>query len=272
MEKYEFNWFTGLSDGPLAHWLGIPSSPGHPAHLEFVVSTWVVSVLLIILGSYVGTHLQSIPGRLQSALEMAVQFVDEFAVDAIGPEGSEFTPFILSLFVFILAGSVIEIVPGFSASTSSLSTTAALAIIAFIYVNYQAIRLVGIVSFLKSFAPCPWFIMPLIIPIEIISHLVKPLTLAVRLFGNIYGEDVMILLTSGWGVSTLIATRVIPLPVQWPVVIFSLFTDILQSAVFTMLTTFYIALIVSHAHSEGHDGASVPLEPAGQELGGLTAV
>jgi len=255
-------WFHVFASGPLRHALGLDPKPGAiGASVDFVVVTWVVCAV-IILGAYlIGRNLNRIPSSVQSALELFVEYGDNFVRGVIGPTGAIYTPFILTLFVFILLGSVFGIIPGFAATTANINTTIALALVAFIYVNYHSIREVGIVPFVKGFFPPPLWMAPLIGPLEILSHLIRPVTLAVRLFGNIFGEDVVIIVLAGFGISAMrglwhVGTGsnsfTVGAPIQVLMTMFSVFTDLVQSAVFCMLTTIYIGLLTSHGHG-GHD-------------------
>ncbi|MCA1596783.1 MAG: F0F1 ATP synthase subunit A [Chloroflexi bacterium] len=253
-------WFHGFAENPLRGWL----HAGSDVPMDFVIMTWILCLVLIVVCCLVARNLQRIPGRGQNLLEMLVLRVDTFVREVIGPHGSDYTPFILTLFVFILVGSMLGIVPGFASPTANINTTAALAIVAFLYVNYHAIRMVGFGPFVKGFFPPPLWLAPLLGPLEILSHIIRPLTLAVRLFGNIFGEDVVIVVLALFGLGAFKAWHV-PLPLQLPMMLFSLFTDIVQAAVFCMLTTIYISLLTSHGHDsngDGHDSHAAHGAPA----------
>ena len=115
----------------------------------------------------------------------------------IGPGGERHTPFIATLFLFILLNNLIGMVPGALAPTSSLNTTIALALITFAYVQIEGVRAHGVVGRLKHFmGPTP-ALAPLMFPIEIIGELARPLSLSIRLFGNIFGEEQVIFILAG---------------------------------------------------------------------------
>ncbi|MDQ2730214.1 MAG: F0F1 ATP synthase subunit A [Armatimonadota bacterium] len=249
-----FDKFSANANSPLGHLLGIDAKAHPDLHLNFVVVTWIVCAIMIITAAIVGKNLQRVPGKFQNILENVYLIADDFVTGITGPEGTGYTPFILTLFLFIFLGSFIGIVPGFAATTSNINTTAALALFAFAYVNYHAIRTVGLASFIKGFFPPPLWMAWLIGPLEIISHIIRPLTLAVRLFGNIFGEDVVIATLTVFGVAIVVAGHQLALPLQVPMVAFSVFTDMVQGAVFCMLTTIYIGLLTSHGH-DGHGHA-----------------
>jgi len=245
-----YTWLQGWFEGPFRH--GIHASPTVP--LNYIFATWVVCGLMIAGALIISRTIRRDPHGLQNLLEWLLEYVDKFIKDVVGPEGSQYTPFILTLFLFILFGSVMGIVPGFASPAANLNTTAALAIVAFLYVNYHAIRTVGLVNFLKGFFPPPIWMTWFLGPLEILSHLIRPLTLAVRLFGNIFGEDVLIAVLLGFGLTAFHSWSA-PLPVQLPIMLFSLFTDLVQAAVFCMLTTVYIGLLTQHGHGADQESS-----------------
>ena len=247
------------------HLLGLTRPGQQSISLAFVLNTWILCVLLMLGALIVGRNLKRIPGKLQNAMEVYVAVGQGFTRGVLGAEGTRYTPFILTLFTFILVGSVLGIIPGFTAPTANVNTTIALAAVAFLYVNYQAIRTVGFVGFVKSFFPPPIWMAWLTGPLEILSHLIRPVTLAVRLFGNIFGEDVVIAVLIGFGLIEwgFNKAQFLPIPLQFPIMIFSLLTDIVQAAVFCMLTTIYIQLLTSHGHGSDHEHDAAHSEPAG---------
>jgi F-type H+-transporting ATPase subunit a len=236
------------SAGPMRSWFSISTD----MPIAFVMVTWIVCILMIIFAYFAGRNLQRNPGWFQNLVEMMVSGGDNFVRSVVGPDGSTYTPFILTLWLFIFLGSFIGIVPGFVSPTANINTTVALAIIAFLYVNYVSVRKVGLASVVKGFFPPPLWMAPFVGCIEIISHIIRPLTLAVRLFGNIFGEDVVIAVLAGFGLLAMAWTKVVPIPVQFPMMFFSVFTDIVQASIFCMLTTIYIALLTGHGHGPDH--------------------
>ena len=207
----------------------------------WVYLLWSSVVIGLLAGvSFVGTrNLQPVPGRLQSALEWVVERLDAFVVGIIGPGGERYTPFVGTLFLFILLNNLIGMVPGAVAPTSSLNTTVALALVTFFYVQYQGIRAHGVWGRLKHLAgPIP-ALAPLMIPLEIIGELSRPLSLSIRLFGNILGEETVIIILAG--LAYLVA-GVFPIPYQFPMLIFGLFTSFVQALVFSILACVYLSL------------------------------
>ena len=157
--------------------------------------------------------------------------------DIIGPQAEKYFPLIGSLFVFILFCNLLGIIPGFLPPTSNIYTNAACAIIVFIYYNYQGFKEHGI-GYLKQFAgPLIW-IAPLMFLIEILSHLFRPFSLSVRLFGNIFGDHTVLSIFSD----------LIPLIVPVIFLILGLAVALIQAFIFSALSAVYIGLAVSHEH------------------------
>ncbi|HOJ22476.1 MAG TPA: F0F1 ATP synthase subunit A [Armatimonadota bacterium] len=221
--------------------------------MESHFAPWVIllwsGVIIAFLGtiSYLGTRkMRPVPGRLQNALEYIVSTLNEFIKGIIGPEGEKHTPFVGTLFLFILFNNLIGLVPGAMAPTSSLNTTVALALITFFYVQYHGIRAHGLVGRLKHLAgPIP-AMAPLMLPIEIIGELARPLSLSMRLFGNIFGEEQVIVILAGLAYYVL---PFVPIPYQLPMMVFGLFTGFVQALVFTMLACVYISLAAGEAEA-----------------------
>jgi F-type H+-transporting ATPase subunit a len=160
-----------------------------------------------------------------------------------GKQADLYLPYLGTLFLFIFTMNMLGVIPGFRSPTMTLSTTAAMGITTIVMVQVYAIRDTGVGSYLKHFTAGTAFpLMLLMIPVEIIGELAKPMSLSLRLFGNIFGEDNVIeqLMTlGGW------------VPVQIPMLLLALFTSFLQAFIFTTLSTIYIASKV--VHEGGHD-------------------
>ena len=147
-------------------------------------------------------------------------------------------PMIAAFFIFILASNLLALVPGFLPPTDNLNTTAMLGIIAFLFYNYQGIKHVGVVKHFAHLAgPIPWLV-PLMLPIEIISHLARPLSLALRLLGNMFGDHMVLTIFLGFHL------LFVPLPVMF----LGIIVCVVQALVFTLLTIVYVAMA-----SEDHD-------------------
>ncbi len=226
----------------------------HASPWLFAANAGLVSVLLM-LAAIAGTRrMQRVPGTFwQNVAEQTVESFRYFAVNVIGYGGEKHAPFLGTLFVFILASNLIGLVPVFSkaAPTASLNTTIALAIITFLYVQWQGIRANGFVGYLKHFTMgTHWALWPLMVPLEIISELAKPLSLAIRLYGNMYGKEQVILVLVGLAAALLPIW--FPIPFQFPILVFGVFVGFVQALVFTLLAGIYISLMTQHDEEHAH--------------------
>jgi F-type H+-transporting ATPase subunit a len=213
--------------------------PGVP---EMVVMSWIVAAILLILG-IIGTRKVSVvPDGLQNLLEAAYELLRGTAEGVIGKEVDRYMGLIATVCAFILAGNLLGAIPGLKSPTSSLNTNAAVAVVVFLAYHYYGIRAKGLWGYIKHFAgPIPW-LAPLMVPVEFISHLARPLSLSVRLFGNMFGEHIVI------GVLGILAALLVPVPMMLFGV---LITGPIQAFVFTFLTIVYISGAVG---SEEHEG------------------
>ncbi len=189
-----------------------------------------------------------VPGRLQSAAEMSYQFIMKMCIDQVGEEGRRFFPFIFTLFFFVLMGNLLGLLPFAFTYTSHIAITGALAIMVIIFVTIVAIRENGTHFFTEYFFPpgAPKLLAPLIIPVEIISYLSRPVSLSIRLFANMVAGHVMfevfatfILMLSAAGVLGTIGA-VGPLAINVVLVGFELLVACLQAYVFAILTCIYL--------------------------------
>ncbi|MCB9728772.1 MAG: F0F1 ATP synthase subunit A [Deltaproteobacteria bacterium] len=154
-----------------------------------------------------------------------------------------FLPLIMAFAVFIFLSNFLGLVPGFLPATDNLNTTLALGIVSFLAYNYWGIRQHGLVAHLKHFAGPILWLAPLMIPIEIISHFVRPLSLAFRLMGNMFGDHMVLGIFLG----------IFPLLLPLPVMVLGLIVVTVQTLVFTLLSIVYIALAVEeHEHHDDH--------------------
>lgn len=199
-----------------------------------------------------------VPGGVQNFVEMVVEGLDNFVCGVLGKHGRQFTPFLGTLFVYILLMNLLGLVPGMKSPTSSWNTTAALAICVFCYVQYTGIRRLGIVGYLDHLAGQPRDVIsivmvPLMLPLHIMEELAKPLSLSLRLFGNVTGEDVLIAIFVGLGVASLGFLHLpIGLPLQVPFIFLAILTSTIQALVFTLLSTVYFSMMMPHEGEGKH--------------------
>ena len=132
------------------------------------------------------------PGRAQHLVEVIFTAIQGLMKEVIGREYRRFTPLIITLAVYILIGNLLGMVPGFISPTSNFNITASMGLCVFMYYNYQGFRKQGFVGYLKHFCGPVIWLAPLLFVIELISHLARPFSLSVRLFGNIFAEELII--------------------------------------------------------------------------------
>jgi len=204
---------------------------------DHLVAVCIVAIFLTVLALVVRAKVQLIPGKLQQVMEVVLQALLGMLEENIGKEGRKYLPLVGTLAFFIFLCNFLGMIPTFSAATSNFNTTIACALVVFIYYNWQGLREHG-AGYLKHFAgPIPW-LAPLMIPIEIISHLARPFSLGVRLFGNIGGEHLV----------SLVFYSMVPILIPVPLMAIGLFAAFLQTFVFIMLTMVYIAGAIAHDH------------------------
>lgn len=221
-------------------------------HWENIIFSLLIVLIISVVAYLASRRSTLIPGRLQNLVEMAVEGLDNFICGILGPKGRRFTPFLGTLFVYILCMNFFGLVPGMKSPSSSLNTTVALAICVFLYVQYTGIKSFGFLGYLSHLAGEPkdvvgWVMVPLNLPIHIMEELIKPLSLSMRLFGNIFGEDILIAVFVGLGVASLSFLHLpIGLPFQVPFIFLALLTGTIQALVFTLLSTIYFFLMMPH--------------------------
>jgi F-type H+-transporting ATPase subunit a len=234
--------------------MGFHFDAAHP-----VIPNYLVMVLLIVAGLtalclFVRSRLSvENPGKLQILLEDGLRALLGMMEQWIGPKGPRYFPLVATLFVFILVGNYLGLVPGFMAPTSNLNVTLGCALTIWVYYHFQGIKEQGFLTYLKHFAlppGAPVFMAPLMFLIEIISHLARVMSLSLRLFGNIFGEELVI----------LIFFSLVPFVLPLPMMFLALITGGLQAFIFALLSIIYLqgAVAVEHAHDEHeahHHGA-----------------
>jgi F-type H+-transporting ATPase subunit a len=205
------------------------------------------SALVLALLHFGARKREIVPGRLQAAAELSYDFVYNMAVDQIGPEGKRFFPFVFTLFFFVLMVNMLGLVPYSFTYTSHIAVTAALAILVIVLVTVVALMQHGL-NFFTYFFPsgAPVFLAPLIIPIEIISYLSRPVSLSIRLFANMVAGHVMFAVFASFVVmmgsagAFGMAAAIGPLAVNVVLMGFELLVAALQAYVFAILTCIYL--------------------------------
>lgn len=197
-----------------------------------VVTMWIILALLTVVALIVRLNLKERPGVFQNIVETAVEYLDNFFDGILGKEKSrKYFTFLSSLFIFIILGNYSGLFPGVGltdyvkAPTSSLSVTAALGVITFVFLQYAGIKS-GVKKYFKRFVSPMFFMLPLLV----LDEFIKPASLALRLFGNVFGEEMV----------TEELYHIFPIGVPLVMMILSLLFCALQAMVFTMLTSIYL--------------------------------
>lgn len=220
--------------------------------MEHAINPWILLVLSLMIAltltvlSILGTrNLRMRPeGNRQHFVELVVSSLNNFTIGIIGPQGERYTPFIGTLFIYILAMNLLGLVPGFHSPTGNLSTTLSLALVVFVMYNYWGIRAVGGKNYLKHLAGEPLWLAPLMLPVHIFGEIARPVSLALRLFGNVFGKEVMLGVFAG--MTWVIIPYFVAIPTQFPMTVFAVFISFVQALVFALLTCVYIAIAITH--------------------------
>ncbi len=215
-----------------------------------IIFALVVSLILCIIATSVYKKRQMIPGPFQNGVEMAVESMYNFLKTILGKETDRYVPFLGTLFFYILIMNWMGMIPLGHSPSTSLNVTVSLAVMVFLYAQYTGMRRLGIGGYFHHLAGSPadaisWCMVIIMFPLHVIGELAKPLSLSLRLFGNITGEDVLIAVFVGLGVAILSFSPV-GLPLQTPFYFLGLLLSSIQALVFTLLSTIYILMMLPH--------------------------
>ena len=201
-----------------------------------------IAMLLFVMAAtlaffWLGTRRLSVdkPGIIQQVLELLTETVGKFLDDIIGHDGRKFMAPIGTFAVLILISNLIGLVPGFMPPTGNIIVTLSLALSSFVVYNFYGVKFHGL-GYIKSFMGPVAVLTPLFFPIEIISHMARPLSLSIRLFGNIFGDH------QAGGVFL----HLVPFAVPVPFILLGLLVAFIQTLVFSLLSMIYIAEAVEH--------------------------
>jgi len=239
--------------------LGVHFDPAHPVIPNYMVMVLIIVTGLTLMCLFVRSRLSvENPGKLQILMEDGLKALVSMMEQWIGPKGPRYLPLVGTLFVFILTSNYLGLVPGFMAPTSSINVTLGCALTIWVYYHFQGFKEQGVVNYIKHFAlppGSPVWMAPLMFIIEIISHLSRVMSLSLRLFGNIFGEELVIAILFG------LVPFIIPLPMMF----LGLITGGLQAFIFVLLSIIYLqgAVAVEHEHDDhGHDAPHGTHAPA----------
>jgi len=206
-------------------------------HMQQVTYTWFYMLMLILVSMLVAKSLKLVPGRLQNFLEVVIGGLKNLLVDTMGETGMRFFPLMSTIALFILVCNLGGVIPGFYSPTANLNTNLSMALVVFLLTHIVGVKIHGI-KYFKQFMGPVWWMAPLMIPVEIIGHLARPLSLTMRLFGNIFGEDLVL----------IVLLFLVPFLMPIPMLVLMIFTSILQAFVFTLLAMMYISGAMEEAH------------------------
>ncbi len=218
----------------------IPGLKGLPVHVSNAI---IVSIILLILvfvsyRQFKKSEDDVIPEEkltLRNLFEIVVEALSKIVMDTMGPRGKEFFLLIGTLAMFILFNNLSGLVPGFLPSTDNVNTTFACSLTVFVMTHVYGFREHGI-KYLKHFMGPIWWLSPLMLPIEIIGHFARPLSLGLRLFGNITGDHLV----------TAIFFGLVPLLIPVPAMLLGLFVAFVQTFVFMLLSMSYFSGAIAH--------------------------
>jgi F-type H+-transporting ATPase subunit a len=202
-----------------------------------ITYTLLVIAILILLGWLATRRMDIYPGKIQNVMEVIVAAFKNLLIDTMGPRGMRFFPLIATIGFFILFSNLIGLVPGFDSPTGSLNTTVAMALVVFFLTHIVGVQMQGM-KYFKQFVGPVWWLIPLMMPIEIISHLSRPLSLSVRLMGNMSGGHIVL----------AVIFILVPLLIPLPILILKILISVIQTLVFMLLSMMYIAGAMEEHH------------------------
>jgi F-type H+-transporting ATPase subunit a len=259
-EQHLPNWVVILNDyfpgNPVVHWMH---------ENEYLVFAWLAGLVFLAFAWIAMRRATPVPGQLQNALEWMIESMEDVCGGMLGKHLDRYFPYIIAIFFYILTMNLIGIIPGFKSSTASLDVTLALALMTFLYVQFWGIRNLGILGYLDHMAGSPrdlvgFIMLPVMIPVHILGELAKPISLSCRLFGNIFGEDTLIVVFVGATAlclkASLVALAVPPmLGISALFMLLQTLTSIVQALIFALLTTVYLYMMLPHEeHAHGEAG------------------
>ena len=217
-----------------------------------VIMMWVVIALAAWFLIAAGRQRRLVPGRMQSAAEMLVEFIQGMILDTMGQQGMRFFPFIATLFIFILFANLLGLIPGSYTVTSQIVVTAAFALFVYTMSIVVGFAYHGI-KFLQILIPpgTPPLLLPLMMPIELISQLARPFALAVRLFANMTAGHTILAVLFGMALSLPLLIGWLPFAFTVAISVLEVGIAFIQAYIFTILTCVYLGDAINlHGHAE----------------------
>ena len=216
-----------------------------------VVFLWISALLVFLLVWLPSRRASLVPKRMQNLVESLLEFVrDGIVLEVMGERGLKYFPFIATLFLYILVANLIGLIPGSYTATVQTGTTFSWAIIVFILYNYLGVRAHGPLGYLRTFVPqgVPVAMAPIMFILELISHIVRPFSLAVRLFANMLAGHMVIALFVGMAVTGAWYIKVVPFAFVIVMYMFEVFVAGLQAYIYAILAAIYIGSALQSEH------------------------
>lgn len=209
---------------------------------QFGLAAHTAMMLYIIIGLtafsfIISKRLELVPNGIQSMTELLISGIENIVDDTMGHHGKKYFPFVATFGIYILISNLLGLVPGLLPPTANLNTTVGLAVIVFITTHVIGVKEHGL-KYFKHFIGPIWWLIPLMLPIEIISHVSRPLSLSLRLFGNMMGHELIV------GVLLILVPFLLPLPI----LIMGILVSFIQAFIFSLLTMMYIGGALEEAH------------------------
>lgn len=207
------------------------------AGADAIAYTWLIILMLVILSLLATKAMNAVPSGVQNFMEVVIGGIENMVEETMGEKGRPYFPLIATLALFILVSNLIGLIPGFFPPTANLNTTAACAVIVFFSTHVVGIKKHGF-HYLKHFMGPIWWLAPLMFFIEIIGHLSRPLSLSLRLFGNMNGHELVL----------MIFFALAPFLVPLPMMLMGVLVSFIQAFVFMLLAMIYIQGSLEEAH------------------------
>jgi F-type H+-transporting ATPase subunit a len=215
--------------------LAVPCAPFTNAYaLELCVA-------LALIAFFVAVRLTlsvESPGPIQYVAELIHGFVGSNGEQIIGPTHARFQSFVTCIFLFVVCNNILGLVPGIDTPTASPVVPLGIALLTFLYYNFYGVKEQGVIGYMKEFAGPIWWVVPLLFPIEIVSHLARIMSLTIRLYANMFASDLV----------TLVFFALVPLAVPSVFLGLHFFVSLIQAYVFMLLAMIYLSQAVSHEH------------------------
>jgi F-type H+-transporting ATPase subunit a len=222
----------------LLHAVGLPANPATAMNDAFALELLVVCGLIAFFAVVRMSLSVEKPNAAQQIAEIIHEIIGDQAEQVIGHGYQRFQSYVTCIFLFVLVNNLLGLIPGITAPTTSMKVTLGLAVPTFLYYNFHGLREQGLIGYIKHFCGPVWWMAWLILPIEIVSHLARVMSLSVRLYANMFAGDLV----------TLVFFSLCPIGIPIAFLGLHLAVSAIQAFVFMLLTMIYLSLAVAHEH------------------------